>query len=119
MYDKVCVICKQPFRAINPRYKTCSPDCHHEYDKIYNRIYGKSYRTRRKFNPSHYEKVQKHCKLCGDILPDGRQTYCLRCLINGFVHGDVNTRQKSMGILNCRGFSVDMIWQKAAELNLV
>ena len=118
MHNKICVICNKPFTTINSRYKTCSPNCRDAYDKEYRRRYDK-YRRDAGLVPYYYVRVTKQCKLCDTRLPDGRQTYCLRCLVNGFVHGDTNFREKCRGLLNCRGYSVEDIWDEADVLNLV
>ena len=119
MYDKICVICNKPFKAINSRYKTCSVNCRIKYDHEMSRVYSEAYRHQRKFSTSHYVKVEKHCRICNALLPHGSQTYCLQCLVNGYIHGDNIFRRKCMHILSCRGYSVEDIREEAEVLNLV
>ena len=119
MYDKICVVCNKPFKAINSRYKTCSNKCRSVYDKQMSRIYSEAYRERRKFVPSHYEKVQKHCTLCNALLPHGGQKYCLKCLVNGYIRGERDFRRRCRRILYYRGYSAKDIWDEADCLNLV
>ena len=119
MYDKVCVVCDKPFKAINSRYKTCSAKCRIQYDKDMGKIYAEAYRNRRKFSTSQYIKVEKHCKICNALLPHGGQKYCLKCLVNGYIKGDKSFRRNCMHILQCRGYSVDDVREEAKVLNLV
>jgi predicted nucleic acid-binding Zn ribbon protein len=118
VYNKICVICAKPFTTHNSHYKTCSPQCSVAYDKEYRKAYDK-YRRDAGLIPNRYVKVVRHCKLCNNRLPDGRQTYCLYCLVDGFVHGDKDFRKKCGGILNCRVYSVEDIWDEADCLNLL
>ena len=119
MYDKVCVICHKPFKAVNSRYKTCSTKCRIVYDKEQAKIYTEAYRGRRQFTSSRYVKVEKHCTICNALLPHGGQKYCLRCLVNGYIRGDREFSRKCQHMLYYRGYSVKDIWDEADCLNLV
>ena len=119
MYDKTCIICGKPFKAKSSRYKTCSPLCHLENKKAYSRAYGVKYRQRRKFNPSHYQRVMKPCAVCGEPLQDSRQTTCLLCLVKMAISDNRVERRKAKANLNCRGYDVEAIMLEAENLGLL
>ncbi len=119
MYDKKCIVCGKSFKAKSPRYKTCSPKCHHENKKAYSRAYDVKYRQRRKFNPSHYQRVMKPCAICGEPLQDSRQTRCLPCLIKMALSCNPKERERARANLNCRGYDVEAIMLEAEKLGLL
>lgn len=124
MYDKECVVCGKPFQAANPRYCICSPECRKVRDReIKRRDAAKRYEANRKYLQKyyreHYVPVTKSCQSCGDPLPDGRQTYCLRCLVYAFMHCEGEARRAAYSRLALRGYTKSDIISEAESLNLV
>ena len=124
MYDKICVVCGKPFQAPNPRYIVCSDECRKvrsrylQHKKAKNR-YEREKAHRQKYDRERYTPVVKFCHSCGDVLPDGRQTFCLRCLVNDFMHGDYEHRRSAYRRLALRGYTKVDIISEAESLNLV
>lgn len=116
--EKICIVCRKPFSAANPRYKMCSAECrkkhYAEYDKIRLKAYYHSGAGKKK-HKTYYKPVEKLCASCNKPLPDGRQTYCLRCLLLDFKYGDTDTAYKRLA---CRGYDTKAIWRTITELNV-
>lgn len=115
MYTKICPVCNSKFEAANPRYKYCSVDCRKAVEKEYqrekNRIYynstiGKA--VHKRYYKLHYKPVDKCCQGCGTKLEDGRQSWCLDCLLQDYIKGSV----KAIHRLNSRGFDKAMILEE-------
>ena len=123
MYDKICKVCGNSFQAVNSRYTICSDECRKKHNREQNRernaLYYKSaigkYKHK-KYNKEHYAYVNKHCAKCGDPLTDGRQSYCLDCLLRDYLYNNTaTTRQR----LYNRGYDTEMILTEIEERGIV
>ena len=111
-----CRVCGKPFEANNPHYSMCSDECRKaarrakskEHSKIYYRTtHGKH--MRHSYYRDHYVPVAKCCASCGTALEDGRQSYCLSCLLNDYIN---NKSPESKQRLYNRGFNSSMIHEE-------
>ena len=119
---KKCRICGTEFDAANPRYCLCSDACRKIAYKESNKKNALRYyhqdvvRDRRKiYYREHYKPVGKKCGMCGDVLPDGRATYCLTCLLKDHAKNPSIVTQKR---LYNRGFDNLMIEEEIASMGL-
>lgn len=128
MYDKICKVCGKPFHAANPRYLVCSAECRKIYQTRYKQIYAETHpdyvirqRLRKYRRAVHiYKPIEKPCALCGEILPDGRQKYCLRCLISEFISKGGKAGSPAYRILLMRGYAnKEDILMEARAINLI
>lgn len=114
MYNKICYVCGKPFQAANPRYNTCSAECR----RIRHNAMIKEWRSKtaykKKYN--YYKPIEKLCAYCGDKLPDGRQTYCLKCLVKDYVQDKSFVAYQRLAL---RGFCKEDIFLEAERLNLL
>ena len=119
MYDKICKVCGGSFQAANPRYVICSDECRKAYAKTQSRKRSAIYYStaigkfkHKKYNRDRYIPVGKHCVDCGELLPDGRASYCLDCLLKDYAAGNkVVAGQR----LACRGYDKAMILAEIKE----
>lgn len=125
MYDKICKICGKPFLAANPRYNICSEECRREnrrqYDKYKNHRYYRTEKAtakRKVYYKEHYKPTVHYCQVCGDPLPDGRQTYCLRCLVSTYMTAEQPYKQIAYNRLALRGYDKAMILDEAERMNI-
>ena len=113
--DKICPVCGNSFQAVNAKFKYCSDDCRKKYNRerlhIYrNTLKGKYYRH--KYHEQHYEPANKHCTKCGELLTDGRASYCLDCLLKDYLYNNTAvTRQR----LYNRGYDTESIMNEIKE----
>lgn len=124
MYDKVCTVCGKPFQAVNSRYCICSPECRKKRDREIKKRdakgrYEANKNYLKKYYREHYVPVTKKCECCGADLPDGRQSFCLRCLVYNFMNGEGVVRRKAYSRLALRGYTKSDIISEAKSLNLV
>lgn len=118
MYTKTCPICGAEFEAANSRYKYCSDACRKEVEnrrqtKRNNAEYYAAHKHKRKlYYKQHYKPVEKNCQGCGKRLEDGRQSWCLDCLLDDYVN---NKSRAAFQRLSCRGYDKAMIME---EINL-
>ena len=83
-----------------------------------NRCKGRYDRTtigqlkRHKWYKEHYVPVGKCCVECGNLLPDGRASYCLDCLLKDYASGN---RRVAGQRLSCRGYDKEMILYEIKE----
>ena len=111
MYDKICPVCGSAFQSPNPCYKYCSDPCRktvsdkrkREYSRIY---YQKTLDAQRAYRKKHYKHVGRCCEDCGALLPDGRQRYCLDCLLKDYIE---NKSRIAYARLACRGYDRELI----------
>lgn len=119
---KKCRICGAEFDAVNPNYCLCSDACrkiaHKESNKKNARRYYRQdvVRDKRKiYYREHHKPVGKKCDMCGDVLPDGRATYCLTCLLKDHAQNpSIVTRKR----LYNRGFDSLMIEEEISSMGL-
>ena len=111
MSIKRCAICNEEFCAKSGRYNYCSDECRKIGKYNNNKKYierckaaGKAYWTNYAYKP-----VVKHCKKCGTVLPDGRQTWCLDCLLLDYK---LNKSPKAYQRLSLRGFTKTTILEE-------
>lgn len=114
MYTKNCPICGAEFETINSRYIYCSDACRKEADKRrcskrnYNYHLTHKY-ERHLYYKQHYEPVEKYCEGCGKRLDDGRQSWCLDCLLDDYIN---NKSKVAYQRLSCRGYDKISILQE-------
>ena len=113
MYDKICKVCGGSFKAVNNHYVICSEECRKKYLRDKSRIRSKIYYhtlhgkiQRKNWYKKNHTPVAKFCLSCGDPLPDGRQTYCIDCLLRDYKYGN---RAVAAQRLACRGYDKEMI----------
>lgn len=123
MYKLICRECGKPFDSPNPRYVTCSAECRDSYRRKQEKERMASYREtnankryRKIYYKEHYKYVNKTCKSCGDKLTDGRQSFCLTCLLIDYLHGDHNTARQRLA---CRGYDKAMILEELQNRNII
>ena len=111
---KICKICGKVFSARQSNYVCCSPACSKTNRQIKQRSYILTESQREKNNERnrmYYRKTwkptTKTCKTCGALLPHGRMTYCIDCLLRDFKQN--GTRQARHRLEN-RGYSVIDAW---------
>ena len=119
MYTKICPICSKQFEAVNNHYKYCSDECrakkHQQDNNERSRLwYSKSEnKAKRKiYNSLHYKSVGKTCASCGTLLPDGRASFCLDCLLKDY---DATHSSRAYQRLSSRGFDLQMIQHELNE----
>lgn len=119
MYNKVCKICGKEFQAVNKNYCLCSPECRKISEreshkdalrKYYATTLGKE-RSKRYYK-EHRTLVNKQCACCGTKLDDGRQSYCLNCLLKDYRDNPSVISRKR---LYSRGFDKAMIEEEIKE----
>lgn len=123
MYSLICTECGKCFDSPNSNYKTCSTKCRTERSKRTNNQRMAIYRDttinkyyRQVYYKEHYVPVIKVCKSCGTVLDDGRQNFCLDCLLKDYLHGDHNTARQRLA---CRGYDKAMILEEIRIRNIV
>ena len=116
MYIKICPICGTEFETINSRYKYCSDKCRKVVMDKLNKEHAKIYynsdnglRKRRAYYKAHYQPVKKYCLECGKQLEDGRQTWCLDCLLKDYAETASPLAYKR---LLCRGYDKELIMEE-------
>ena len=113
VYSIKCKVCGKEFQARNPKYCYCSEKC--RTDGLRQVCREHTYRWNqsdrcKEVRKSYYLRtrtlVDKFCAVCGVKLPDGRQTYCLECLLKDYrdTHSQISIRR-----LYSRGFDIQMI----------
>lgn len=122
MYNKVCKICGKEFQAINRNYCMCSPECRKISERESRRKSMRKYlatdlgkEISRLYYKKHRVLVNKKCVCCGTKLNDGRQTYCLECLLKDYRD---NRTPISIRRLYSRGFDKDMIEEELKGIKL-
>ena len=60
------------------------------------------------------KKVKRYCKDCGELLPHGKQQFCLDCLLRGFMRNDYTYRMR----LRNRGYNTIDAWLAIKERGL-
>lgn len=109
MISNMCIVCGKEFEAKQRNYTLCSAECRQIQKKANRERYKHTDKYREKIKErckKHY--VTKNCEFCGERLPNGKQKYCLDCLLSRFKAGDTNATHT----LNSRGYSVKEIWQE-------
>lgn len=105
-----CKICGKKFTARQSNYIICSPECRkvnmQQHSKNYYDEPAKVHIYNKRYYQKHRSLKLRSCLLCGSILPDARQKYCIDCILNMFLYGN---RTKAVHILSCRGYDVPMI----------
>lgn len=116
MYTKICPICNCEFETPNNHYRYCSAECRKEhtrqYDKERAKIYYHSSRgthNRKIYYKEHRKLVEKYCPDCGKRLEDGRQTWCLDCLLKDYATTESPVAYKR---LVCRGYDRELITEE-------
>lgn len=129
MVEVKCQMCGKIFLAKQSNYNLCSPECRKARVKQLNRSENYTlqrknyYKEKRSKGTSYYEKryaeysaknrVIKYCEICGTELPNGKQKFCLDCLLKGWQNGDKRCRR----ILECRGYDATMIREEIDQRN--
>lgn len=116
MLTKNCAICGQEFLALNKNHKYCSDDCRKKGFIIVNKEYNKQYRHsnayhiyRELYYKRTHKYVVKHCKTCGKQLDNGRQSWCIDCLLDDYT----KTKSKEAVLrLASRGYNKAAIMQQ-------
>lgn len=120
MYDKVCKICGKQFQAINRNYCMCSPECRKISEResrkqTLRRYYATDLGKEKilRYYRKHRVLVDKMCACCGIKLDDGRQTYCLECLLRDYRdnHTPISVRR-----LYSRGLDKTMIKEELKRI---
>lgn len=113
MYTKVCVICRQQFNTDNHCVKFCSDKCRTESNVLRHKAYNKQYcktahylNYKKDYHKNKYQPVIKYCKICGNKLNDGRQTYCINCLLDDYAR--TKSKEAFMRLAN-RGYNKSLI----------
>lgn len=119
MHDKICKVCGESFQTADTRRKYCSDKCFKEHERerlaIFNRTSIGKFK-RKQYRKEHYTPVGKCCVECGDPLTDGRQSYCLDCLLRDYLYNNTaTTRQR----LYNRGYDTEMILTEIEERGIV
>jgi hypothetical protein len=70
-----CKLCGKKFIKTTPNNLYCCEECKNTARKKFQISYHK-----KKHIPNK-NKAMKTCKICGEILPDARQKYCEKCLL--------------------------------------
>ena len=116
MYTKTCIICEQKFYTNNHCVKYCSDKCRAEGDVLRRKAYSKQYRKtshylsyKKNYYKNKYQPVIKYCKICGNKLNDGRQTYCINCLFDDYARTKSNAA--FMRLAN-RGYNKSLIMKE-------
>lgn len=93
MRTNTCIICGNDFEAVSLNSKYCSDTCRKigkaRISKRYNDKHRKTaayYINRETYRKNTYHYAVKYCKSCGKKLNDGRQTWCLDCLLDDYVN---------------------------------
>lgn len=86
--DKICNICGKSYQSNYACSKYCSNNCR----KIATR--------------NQYKSVKRKCDTCGDILPDGRQRWCIDCLLRDYKR---NKSAQAYHRLENRGYTKESI----------
>ena len=68
--------------------------------------------TSKKWKRKKYLASPKYCAICGAVLPNGCQTYCLDCLLKGFKYTEGEERKVAAHRLRNRGFTPPEIWRE-------
>ena len=122
MYEKICKVCGKPFRAANPNYCLCSDECrkirqtehnHNAHKKFVHT--GRYKKYLHNYYKAHYKPTVHYCISCGDKLPDGRQRYCLKCLVKDYIENGSNAAYRR---LQLRGYIKPDILEEAVALGL-
>lgn len=108
MVEKSCCICGKLFQAKAVNIQCCSSQCKTEKRKQSNMRYKKGSEYWAIHYPQLYAKrrIIKYCKICNCELPNGKQSYCIECLLKEYFQGN---KQKAFHILSCRGYNTIMI----------
>ena len=117
-YEKVCPVCKKRFIAISTKHYLCSDACRKQHISESHKIYYSEYKNQvklKQYHKEHYIPVIKYCATCGDQLPHGKQKFCLKCLLNEYLHGD---SFKAYTRLKNRGYTGQTIMQEIQRLGL-
>lgn len=98
MYEKECPICNKMFYSQNRKKIYCSSLCRKRHDSL---------KSKEKYNKQKYleyykqHRIIKNCAICNKALPNGKQSYCMDCLLKEYLHGDT---KRARHILECRGY---------------
>ena len=112
----ICKVCGKRFTAKRRNQVTCSTECSQLYLR-HRYIYDPEYRAqRKKRDKSHYVRKQKQCEICGNLLPDARQKFCIDCLLNMYLYGD---KRRAIKLLDNRGYDKSMIQDLIREKGLI
>lgn len=112
MYKKICPICNRNFEVANSRYKYCSDECRKQQkrqnDRVHAKLYYHSSRGMHNYK-AYYKPVEKYCPDCGKRLDDGRQTWCVDCLLKDYAETKSRIAYKR---LSCRGYDRELITEE-------
>ena len=86
--DKVCNICGKPYSSDHVKSKYCSHNC---------------YKTAMRMK---YKPIVARCRTCGVALPDGRQWWCLDCLLRDYKQ---NKSLQAYHRLQNRGYDKELV----------
>lgn len=86
--DKICNICGKPYQSDSVSSKYCSHNC-------------RKAAIRMRYNP-----VGARCRTCGSALADGRQWWCLDCLLRDYKR---NKSAQAYHRLENRGYTKESI----------
>jgi hypothetical protein len=78
----------------------------------------KAMAKRKEYYKEHYKPTVHYCQVCGEPLPDGRQTYCLRCLVSTYMTAEQPYKQIAYNRLALRGYDKAMILDEAKRMNI-
>lgn len=116
MYTKICPVCGMTFEAANSRYKYCSDECRkkrkYNANKAHLKEYYKTSRgiyARKTYYKKHHKPVEKYCADCGKKLDDGRQTWCLDCLLKDYAENNSHIAYQRLAN---RGYDRELIMEE-------
>ena len=118
MFKGECRICGTPFETTSPKKCTCSPECSKIYEKRRHKMYRETPEAKalmRKRYLENYKPRIRYCRICGEKLPDGRQKFCLRCLLHEYIYGNYRLAYKRLVL---RGYDGDSIRREISRLGL-
>lgn len=120
---KKCKICGKEFEPHYYNVKYCSDKCretgktlsirkycrnHAEELREKSRVYSKKIREMAGFEPH-------RCKICGEVIGNNRQSYCLDCLVKRACGENISERRHARDVLFCRGYDAGMIQYEGEE----
>lgn len=111
---KICRICGKVFDAKQSNYVGCSPECRkiNYRRKLHGYVLTEEQRDKKnEYHKMYYRKnrkpTTKTCRSCGVLLPHGRMTYCIDCLLKDFK---ANNARQARHRLENRGYTVMDAW---------
>ena len=109
--QKICEICNAEFEATRVFTKYC-PDCRLNAYRDNTKIWQKNNPDKIREARRRKYLVEVFCATCGEKLPNGKQVFCLNCLLKDYKY---NYSQKAAARLCCRGFNSKEIWDMIKE----